>query len=67
MKIITHYPSAVETITIKDDGEVTIENECYNFTDGGTKSYIKYFWLEDLPSEIWIKIKKEELRLSEEI
>ena len=67
MKIITHYHSAVETITIYDDGKIIVENECYNFTDGSTKSYIKYFWLENLPSEIWIKIKKEELRLSEEI
>tara|TARA_R110002051_G_scaffold220758_2_gene284545 strand:- start:112 stop:306 length:195 start_codon:yes stop_codon:yes gene_type:complete len=60
MKIITHYPNAVETITIKDNGEVIIENESYNPTDGVTKSYIKkYTSYDDIPSEIWIKIRKE--------
>ena len=60
MRIITHYPSAVETITIKDDGEVTIENECYNFMDGGTTSYITtYTASDDLPSEIFKKIEEE--------
>ena len=67
MKITHHYPSSVETITIDEkEDTVIVENQCYSLAGRKTKTYIKRYSINGVPADIWIKIKKEELRLEEE-
>jgi len=67
MKITYHYPSAVETIIVDNkNNKVMVENQCYSLTGRNTKMYVKSFSMDEVPSDIWVKIKKEEQRLEEE-
>ena len=67
MKIINHYPSAVETIIVKEiEKKVIVENQCYSLTGRKTKTYIKTYELENVPTDIGVKIREEILRLEEE-
>ena len=67
MKIINHYPTAVETITVKEiEKKVIVENQCYSLTGRKTKTYIKTYELGDVPTDIDNKITQEILPLEEE-
>ena len=67
MKIINHFPAGVETIKVNQENKkVIVENQSYSDTSEDTKTHIKTYKFGEIPREIWIKIKKEELRIAED-
>ena len=67
MKIVSHFPTGVETINVnKEDKKVMVENQTYSPTGHHTKSYNQLFNFGEVPPYIWGKIKKEKLRIEEE-
>lgn len=67
MKIVNHYPTGVETIKVNQENKkVVVENQCYNHANKHTKTYVKTYDFGSVPQDVWIKIKKEELRIVED-
>ena len=67
MKIINHFAAGVETIKVNQENKkVIVENQSYSIMGRHTKTYTKIYEFGSVPKDVWIKIKKEELRIAEE-
>ena len=67
MKIINHFHAGVETIKVNQENKkVIVENQSYSIMGRHTKTYTKIYEFGSVPQDVWVKIKKEELRIAED-